>query len=68
MGKIIKLVALSIALTVFVLMSLYGFAIWVFIPLLPAGLIFGAAVYLERQQAHKSEPSSKSGPDHRKAA
>jgi ABC-type uncharacterized transport system permease subunit len=67
-SRIIRIAILSITLTAFVVLALYGFAIWVFIPLLPAGLIFGFSLYLERQQAHKARPAAENEPDHRKAA
>ena len=56
--RILKIVALSIAMTAFTLLTIFGFAIWVFIPVLPAAIIFGIAVYAERHESR----------DHRKAA
>jgi len=61
-GRIFKIIALSIALTALTLLAVFGFAIWVFIPVLPAAIVYGFAVYLERQRTHKRAA------DHEKAA
>jgi len=52
-GNVVKIIALSVAVTAFALLAIFGFAIWVFIPLLPAGIIFGIIVYSERQRNRK---------------
>lgn len=57
-GRTLKIVALSSVVTAFTLLAVFGIAIWVFIPLLPAAIIFGIAAYAERHESR----------DHRKAA
>jgi hypothetical protein len=50
--RIFKIVALAIALGAFIGLAIFGFAIWVFIPLLPAAIIFGIVVFsLKRRSA-----------------
>jgi fatty acid desaturase len=44
MPPILKIGALAIGLTALAVLVFFGFAIWVFIPLLPAGIIFLIAV------------------------
>jgi hypothetical protein len=63
-GRILKIIALSIAVTAFTLLAVFGFAIWVFIPVLPAAIIFGIAVYTERHESRDHRDHQ----DHRKAA
>jgi hypothetical protein len=70
-GRVLKIAILSIALTTFVVLAVFGVAIWVFIPLLPAGFIFGISLYLEWQQSHgkrRTEDTEVSDTEHRKAA
>jgi hypothetical protein len=49
-GNVCKIVCLSLGVTAFTLLAFFGFAIWVFIPLLPAGVLFGIILYSERQR------------------
>ena len=51
--RTLKIIALSVGVTAFTLLAVFGFAIWVFIPLLPAAVIFGLVLYVERQRAGK---------------
>jgi len=52
-GNVGKIIALSIGVTAFAVLTILGFAIWVFIPLLPAGIVFGIIVFSERQRNRK---------------
>jgi hypothetical protein len=54
-GRTLRIIALSIGVTTFTLFWVFGLAIWVFIPLLPAALIFGIAIYEEWQRTHKNK-------------
>jgi hypothetical protein len=68
-ARLLKIVALSIGVTALTVLSIYGVAIWVFIPLLPAGLIFVMVLYSEKQRHHgrKSAVKEEKG-ERRKAA
>jgi hypothetical protein len=66
-GNVVKIIFLSIGVTAFVLLSIFGFAIWVFIPLLPAGIIFGIILFSERQR-NRSRRTDERKADQRKAA
>ena len=72
MGRAAKIVSLGIALTAFVLLTIFGFAIWVFIPLLPVGILFVVSVLWARQRGTKAKPEGEaetgSKTDTRKAA
>lgn len=50
MGRFFKIVAVSIAVTALVVLGTFGFAIWVFIPLLPAGIVYVIAVYALKEK------------------
>jgi fatty acid desaturase len=64
-----KIVSLAISLTAFVLLTIFGFAIWIFIPLLPVGILFVISVLYARQRATKAKPTeAESKTDRRKAA
>jgi len=64
----LKFVALAVGLSAFAVLAIFGFAVWVFIPVLPAGLIFAIALIGSRRKAfrHKAEPTPEATP--RKAA
>ena len=66
MGRILKIVALAIGLTALGFLMFFGLAIWVFIPLLPAGIVYVIAVYFARRTAAvRTHPAET---EHRKAA
>ena len=68
-GRIFKIAALVIGLTAFTVLIYFGVAIWVFIPLMPAGIIYLIAVYSARHtSALRARPSEPSGAERRKAA
>jgi hypothetical protein len=54
-GRIPKIVALSIGLAAFAILAFFGFAIWVFIPIFPAGILFVVAVYMERTRTGRGK-------------
>ncbi len=75
MGRILKIVALSIGLTALGILVFLGLAIWVFIPLLPAGIIYVIVLFTARRTAALRPRASETGhrtaaseADHRKAA
>jgi len=57
-GRTAKIISLAIGLVAFVLLWFFGFAIWVFIPLLPVGILFVISVLYARQKATKSKPKT----------
>jgi hypothetical protein len=65
-GRIFKIAALVIGLTAFTVLVYFGFAIWVFIPLMPAGIIYLIAVYSARHpsasRARSPKPSEAERP------
>jgi len=69
-GRPAKIVLLAIVLTAFVLLMVLGFAVWVFIPLLPVAILFVISVLWARERAaiakQKKETDTKT--DSRKAA
>jgi fatty acid desaturase len=68
MGRTATILSLGIGLTAFFLLLMFGFAIWVFLPLLPAGIVFVLAVFLARKKVTKPERSAESDTNWRKAA
>jgi hypothetical protein len=54
-----KILALVIGLTAATVLGILGFAIWVFIPILPAGIIWTIAVLSIRrkQSVHEAKPA-----------
>ena len=66
MARILKIVALAIGLAALGFLVFFGLALWVFIPLLPAGIVYVVAVYFARRaeavRTHAAET------EHRKAA
>jgi len=70
MGRTTKIVSLAIALTAIVLLTIFGFAIWVFIPLLPVGILFVISVLWARDRAAVTKPKKEADTktDSRKAA
>jgi hypothetical protein len=66
--SVLKIIALSVGVTAFVILAIFGFAIWVFIPLLPAIVIFGIAVYTERKRNSHRPPAEETKEGPRKAA
>ena len=56
MTRKFKLLCLGIGLTAFVGLAILGFAIWVFLPLLPAAIIYVIALLtLGRERTRKEE-------------
>jgi hypothetical protein len=49
MKRFFKILALAVGVTAVALLSFFGFAIWVFIPLLPAAIVYLVAVYSIKQ-------------------
>jgi hypothetical protein len=45
MERALKVFALTVGLTAFAVLLFFGFAIWVFIPLFPAAIVYLVAVY-----------------------
>ena len=70
MGRTAKIISLAIALTAFVLLAIFGFAVWVFIPLFPVGILFVISVLYARQRATttKTKAATENKTDTRKAA
>jgi Na+/pantothenate symporter len=66
MGRILKIAALVLGLTGLVVLAFFGFAIWVFIPLLPAGIVYLVALATAKRTPALRERSPDS--DHKKAA
>jgi fatty acid desaturase len=66
--RAIKILALAIGLTAFILLAIFGFAVWVFIPLLPAAIVFYIAVLYARRRATAPAPEQESDIETRKAA
>jgi fatty acid desaturase len=69
-GRFLKVAALAIALTALAFLFTVGFAIWVFVPLLPAIVVYAIAVYTLRRGHTIAPPKreAESKEDHRKAA
>jgi hypothetical protein len=67
MSGTLKIVSLSIAFTAFVVLLMFGFAIWVFIPIFPAAIIYVIALMALRRKAAK-RPEKREDTDYRKAA
>jgi len=65
-GRVLKILALIIGLTALAVLLFFGFAIWVFIPLLPAGIIYLIAVAAANRTAALRPKASER--DRRKAA
>ena len=68
MGRTLKIVCLAIGLSAFILMAVLGFAVWVFIPLLPAAIVFLIAVMAGRRRTTAAEHAHDAHTDSRKAA
>ena len=70
MERIFKIGAVAIALTALAVLSFFGLAIWVFIPLMPAGILYVIAVTSARRtSALRPRPSeAKSEAERPKAA
>jgi CHASE2 domain-containing sensor protein len=67
-GRTLKIVCLAIGLSAFVLMAVLGFAVWVFIPLFPAAIVFLIAVAAGRRRAAATDHVHEAHTDSRKAA
>jgi hypothetical protein len=67
-GKILKIVSLTIGLTAFAVLAIFGFAIWVFIPLLPAAIAFLIALAAGKRRVLRPAGVEKAERDSRKAA
>jgi len=50
MKRFFKIAALCVGVTAVVLLATFGFAIWVFLPLAPAGIVYVIAVYALRER------------------
>jgi fatty acid desaturase len=55
MTHFVKYVSLAIGLTAFVVLAIFGFAVWIFIPILPAGILFIIILTTARRRAIKTE-------------
>ena len=62
MGRILKIAALVLGLAAVAVLAFFGFAIWVFIPLLPAIIVYVVAVAsakkgpaLQKRESHSDE-------------
>jgi hypothetical protein len=55
--KIFKITALGIGLTAATVLAILGFAIWVFIPIMPAAIIAALAIISTRRQ-ERSKPAA----------
>jgi fatty acid desaturase len=67
-SRFFRFLAVAIGLSAFVLLIVFGFAAWVFIPLLPAGIVFLVAVGAARKRATAPPKSEEEETDRRKAA
>jgi hypothetical protein len=52
MERTLKVIALALGVAAVAVISTFGFAIWVFIPLFPAAIVYLIAVYSIRKKAH----------------
>lgn len=68
MSRTLKIACLAIGLTAFMGLAVLGFAIWVFIPLLPAGIVFLVAVMSGRWRRRPAGEDAQTKTDYRKAA
>ena len=67
--RTLKILLLAIAVTAFIVLAKFGLALWVFIPVLPAGVLFFYSVIAAKRRATKPEPKAgEGGPDSRRAA
>jgi hypothetical protein len=68
MERTLKIAAVAIALTALVLLSFFGLAVWVFIPLMPAAIVYTIAITsLKRTSTLRARPSQ-AETEQRKAA
>ena len=58
MGRTLKIVAVGIGLAALTVLAIFGFAIWVFIPLLPAGIIFVISVATLKRRSKTPVPAA----------
>jgi len=68
MERILKIAALAIAVAALAVLSFFGLAIWVFIPLMPAGIIYVIAVASARRTSALRPRPSEAEAERRKAA
>ena len=66
MRRVLKITALVLVLTAVAVLGFFGLALWVFIPLLPAAIIYAVALATAKKTPAIREHSSES--DHTKAA
>ena len=66
MERGLKILAVGIGVAALSVLFIFGFAIWVFIPLLPAAVIYLIAVYFARRTA--ALPLREAQKEHKKAA
>ena len=66
MERGLKIIAVGIGVAALSVLFIFGFAIWVFIPLLPAAVIYLIAVYFVRRTA--ALPARQAQKEHKKAA
>ena len=68
MVRILKIAAVAIALTALAVLSFFGLAIWVFIPLMPAAIVYAIAVTSARRTSALRPRASQAGVEQRKVA
>ena len=68
MEHTLKVVAVVLAVAAVAVIAFFGFAIWVFIPLLPAGIIYLAALYGIKHRAVLPVHKESEGEREKKAA
>ena len=67
MQRGLKVFAITLAVAALSVLAIFGFAIWVFIPLFPAAIVYLVAVYtVKRQASLPARPAAES--EHKKAA
>jgi hypothetical protein len=66
MERGLKILAVGIGVAALSVLFIFGFAIWVFIPLLPAAVVYLIGVYFARRTAPL--PSRQAEEDRKKAA
>jgi len=68
LGRILRVAARAIGLTAFAFLVMFGFAIWVFIPLLTAGIAYLIAHLIVVYWAASAQQARPSARELRKAA
>jgi hypothetical protein len=57
MSRSLKIVCLAIGGAAFIVLGVLGFAIWVFIPILPAAIVFLIALVTLQRRPPSSDPA-----------